>query len=561
MPKPKDPLLQTVRMEVLRQAETIQALPPLAYQKTGRRLLGVSRECLRRVLCLSMAWRLTGEARFAKRADEEMLVVAGFPDWNPSHFLDVAEMTTALAIGYDWTYDQLSVDERKMIATTIAEKGLRKSFAQNGKEPGWLNGSNNWGQVCNGGMTLGALAIAETNPELAAEVVSRSVNGVPHAMKVYEPDGAYPEGPGYWEYGTSYNVLMIDALETALKTDFGLFSRPGFAETAEYYLHMTGPTGLYFNYSDCGISGEMTPAMAWFSRRTVKSELLWREVEALKSLSENNKESKRDRFFPLYLLWLPASIPGTKPTALSWHGNGETPVAVHRTAWGDKNAAFVGIKAGGAFASHAHMDAGTFVFDWGGVRWAMDLGMQDYNSLESQKVDLWNKKPGSQRWSVFRIGPFSHNIITIDGQMPDVMGRARILSHSNAPLKTTTVDLTEVYRGQLAGCTRKITLQPNGSLVVEDSIRSSAKPVRIRWAMATPAVVEIQSRTQAILKKDGRRLRFCVTGGKEIGVETYPTDPPAPYDAPNPGTRMIGFTLLVEPSSEAKVEVDLLPDL
>ena len=31
-----------------------------------------------------------------------MLTAARFEDWNPSHFLDVAEMTFALAIGYDW---------------------------------------------------------------------------------------------------------------------------------------------------------------------------------------------------------------------------------------------------------------------------------------------------------------------------------------------------------------------------------------------------------------------------------------------------------------------------
>ena len=30
-----------------------------------------------------------------------MLAIAQFADWNPSHFLDVAEMTMGMAIGYD----------------------------------------------------------------------------------------------------------------------------------------------------------------------------------------------------------------------------------------------------------------------------------------------------------------------------------------------------------------------------------------------------------------------------------------------------------------------------
>ena len=44
---------------------------------------------------------LTGDRAFSSRAEQEMLAAAAFTDWNPSHFLDVGEMTTALALGYD----------------------------------------------------------------------------------------------------------------------------------------------------------------------------------------------------------------------------------------------------------------------------------------------------------------------------------------------------------------------------------------------------------------------------------------------------------------------------
>ncbi len=50
---------------------------------------------------------MTGDPQFKDRAEQEMLGVAAFPDWNPPHFLDVGEMTTAMAIGYDWLYDVL----------------------------------------------------------------------------------------------------------------------------------------------------------------------------------------------------------------------------------------------------------------------------------------------------------------------------------------------------------------------------------------------------------------------------------------------------------------------
>jgi hypothetical protein len=71
-------------------------------------------------------------------------------------------------------------------------------------------------------------------------------------MKAYAPDGAYPEGPMYWEYGTTSNVLLLAVLEHALGGDFGLARHPGFLATPGYFLHAFGPGGLPFNYSDCG---------------------------------------------------------------------------------------------------------------------------------------------------------------------------------------------------------------------------------------------------------------------------------------------------------------------
>ena len=55
-----------------------------------------------------------------------MLVAAKFKDWNPSHFLDTAEMTTALAIGYDWLYAVIKPADRKTIRDAIVQLGLNE---------------------------------------------------------------------------------------------------------------------------------------------------------------------------------------------------------------------------------------------------------------------------------------------------------------------------------------------------------------------------------------------------------------------------------------------------
>ena len=61
---------------------------------------------------LAMAYRLHGDRRYVDRLWQELQTVAGFPDFNPRHFLDTAEMTHALAIAYDWLYDHWSEPQR-----------------------------------------------------------------------------------------------------------------------------------------------------------------------------------------------------------------------------------------------------------------------------------------------------------------------------------------------------------------------------------------------------------------------------------------------------------------
>ena len=166
----------------------------------------------------SYMYLVSGDEMYARRAEKEMLAASNFTDWNPKHFLDVGEMTTALAIGYDWLYDWLSPESRKIIEDAIIEKGLRAADYKKW----WSRSHNNWNQVCNGGLVMGALAVYERVPELAQKVIHEALKGNPKAQSAYGPDGVYPEGYGYWEYGTNYEVVLIEALRTALGTSFDL---------------------------------------------------------------------------------------------------------------------------------------------------------------------------------------------------------------------------------------------------------------------------------------------------------------------------------------------------
>lgn len=44
--------------------------------------------------------------------------------WNTAHFLDLAELTAAFGIAYDWLYDQWTADQRTQLRNAIVQYGL-----------------------------------------------------------------------------------------------------------------------------------------------------------------------------------------------------------------------------------------------------------------------------------------------------------------------------------------------------------------------------------------------------------------------------------------------------
>ncbi len=551
----KDPQLKAVWELLKNSAEKQLTAPALERKLEGRRLLDVSREFLKRIINLSFMYRMTGEKKYADRAIKDMMDAASFEDWNPKHFLDVAELTAALAIGTDWLHDYMDEATRKALHKAIIEKGLKASIGNDY----WTKGINNWNQVCNGGMVLGALAIAEDDPDLAQKMIIRAVEGVPNAMKEYEPDGAYPEGPMYWDYGTSYNVVMIDALEKALGTDFGLSKMKGFSLTAKYYLHATGPIGLYFNYADCAQRGQFNPsvAMTWFASRQKTSGITWNERPMLKNLADNPAKIKSaGRFLPFLLIWAePVSGQSNEPPDKYYFASGATPVAIFRTGW-DREATFVGIKGGKAANPHGHMDAGTFVFDAIGERWAEDLGMQGYYSIESRGMNLWGQKEGAERWKIFRLGASSHNVLMVDGKDHKIDGVASFTEHTD---HSATLDMSPVFAGQLKTAIRKIELNPDGTVKLSDEVTADENDATVRWVMMTRAKVELTA-DGAKLTRNGKTMSMKVTGIKDLKMKTYVSDPPpAEYDARNEGTIMVGFEVKLAKGEKLAWDIEFLP--
>lgn len=544
---------QRVHHEILAECEEILHTVPVKRVKVGMRMLPTSREAMLRIFYLSYSWRMTQDSRYLERAKDELDAISLFSDWNPSHFLDVAEMTIAAAIGYDWLYEELSPDERTRIKDAIVKKGLEPSL--DSQYNWWLKATHNWNQVCNAGMLLGALAIYEDDIALAEQIIKRGKESIQLPMEDYEPDGAYPEGYMYWGYGTTFNVLFISAMERAFGKPYDLSSTPGFLETASFMQNMTGVTGDSFNFSDSDLGGVLQPSMFWFAQKTNNSSLLWVERDHMVKLSANVRED--NRILPLTLIWgqdsdLQAIDP---PKKKLWAGKGKTPVALMRSSWTDSSAIYVGFKGGSPSTNHGHMDVGSFVMESDGVRWAIDFGREDYRLLESQNINIWKFDQDSERWGVFKYSNLAHNTLTVNGQLQNVKGYAPLIDFSETDDSTTaTMDISSLYP-ELTTLKRKITIANGKNVTVRDLFDGGAEESTIRWSMLTDATVKLSDAKTAVLTKDGKQLKLQVDAPHSVVLKTWATD----RDYMGNDTWLVGFEIKVNPYQTGDIVVQLVP--
>ena len=488
--QPTDPILDKYIKAVIASANSIVTRAPLTRTLIGPRLLDVSRELLNRTTHLALAYHFSGDKKYLEAAVANMRTVCEFSDWNPSHFLDVAEMSNGVAIGYDWLYPFLSEADRTFIRNGLKTKGLDE-YKKIYETAWWAKGDNNWNQVCNGGLIVASLAIAETDPKYADEYIPKAIANLPYSNKFYAPDGAWYEGPGYWAYATEYLSYGMSALQTALGTMKNLETTEGLSKTGFAPMLTTGPTNYIFNFADSGENskGTTSPAMFFMANtysNTDISNYLHNYMSATSALAK-----------PFHVVWYRSPSNSAPAVPLDHMLKGElNDLVIMRSSWTDKFATWVGVKSGTNSSPHSHLDLGSFELDAGGVRWAKDLGSDDYN-LDG----YWTMGVGGKRWSYYRLGSLSHNVPILGNKNQYELAKATFSSTSlNVSEPNAILDLSQAYRDYSSKSTRKISLVNNRKdVVIEDDfvIKSATE---VAWGMTTDQSIEILPSGKAILR-------------------------------------------------------------
>lgn len=573
----------------------------------GADMLGSARTVLGRSYTLGLLHRLQPEeTRFAARATAELLhVTTNCTTWDPFGLV-LAEMTHAVAIGFDWLHDVLTPSQRSVIIGGVTRLGFAEALRQYAQGAFWTRCTFNWGIVTNGGLTVGALAFLEEAPGNTSAVLAQAALGLPCGFGSFAPEGGWHEGPMYWQYVAEYSHAVIEALRGVYGHDHGLAESPGYNETALFRLHMNGPSQTPFNFGD-SVPSLNNSAAGYFlgygriptSSPSAASLFSYEGRRLADIISGGNGTSPPDRRYDCTVLdcarlLLEYSAAGShalleeEPTArvfrLSAFGwGGRKAVGFFRSAWGAADdgtaatAAWIGFKAANGVPNHNDLDGGTFVFEAGGERWAVDLGAESYNM-----PGYWTQTK-EQRYSYYRKSTAGHNTLTFDNnghdwslcdQDPTAAGitEVTLFAHGanasddarfSASPSYAIVDLTAAYRDQGAVRVERGFAFTAGyaQLVVVDEFvfAANASVSNVTWAMHTLAAVDTHG-ASARLSQNGARLHAAVVAPAHdatLSAHAVNLEPP---QYPTPGITRLQLQLPAMETAGGRIVVSLSLD-
>ena len=492
-------------LEKLRtKADEILDLPVSEYEiPDDIRLLETSKEIQRRVAALAMAYNIFEDGKYAQRCYEELVAACNFSDWNPSHFLDTAEMSTAFALGYDWLYHWMNDEQRAFLRKNMIEKGLMQVMEDYEDMPRtrtyrWYQDEegDNWKLVCNGGMSLAALAIGDEDDakDIAAKVLDYAYkDAYSFVRRAYsKKDGTYKEGLGYWDYATYYLGLYSSALKSTTGTDYGLAAHDGLRKSVDFIRYMSSNTSKSFSFGDDGDS-----------RDTGWAVLLWlaEYYQSYDIAIPRLKKIEGDSFNYLDLLWIDEEkTTGSAVDSPTDWGEVGASNASFRNSW-DESGLVAALHTGlNNYKYHGHYDLGSFYIESNEARFFTDLGNEDY--------ELSNRK------FAYRIKAEGHNTLVINpsDELDQKEGaECLITAYGEGNEAYAATDLTAAYEDSGAKSVLRglKMIKDKECVIIQDEISLNA-PGEIYWFAHTKGQIEVAA--------DGRSAVVTV-GTERLWVE------------------------------------------
>lgn len=536
-----------------KQTDIILKQPVVKYQRPdGLRLVTTSTDYIEQ---LSFMYRITGDKKYADRAWKELQnICVNYPNWNDKgQFLDTAAIASGAAIGYDWLYDYLNVNQRKIVENAISKKALNISL------PYYVNNNSfftddakNWNIVCNSGMILAALSVYD-KANNSDKIIQYGLRSIQNSLTNYYTDGGGLEGASYWTFATEYLMNLQSSLDTSLHYKNYFNSVLNLEQMDNYQKYIIGNEGD-FNYSDSSGKWISSYFNLWFAKQLNRGDLteycklyrtkfsdisiydlIWYDPNLYKTTHSNN--TNLDKYFE------------------------STQLVTMRSMFNNDFSTFLGFKGGLAGQVHGDLDIGTFVYEALGVRWAIDLGAENYG-VKGYFDNIVN----GNRWNYYRKRAEGHNTLVIGSSKHEdqvVGSESKIIkSNLNAKEPYSVLDMTPAYQDKALNVQREVRLLNNRKdLLITDSFVLKREQ-DVTWQMHTQADTAIVDGGKGvILTQDNKKVYLKLLSTGNIKFQVVKAEPSSTSPNPSGQTKNSGVNkIIVKTKSKiGSIKVQMTP--
>lgn len=398
---------------------------------------------------------------------------------------------------------------------------------------------------------ISSVAFMDVYPDVSSHIAANTLQSLEYFMDKFAPHGAYFEGIDYATIAVDFTARLFAAMEPTMGTLYGVDKAEGYNLSADYMANMQSDVSS-FNFADGDPGIAKAPGVFWvYDHYNITGK---KDIIARNTLNEPYGE---DAVFSLLWYNVKEEEEGAA-AALDVYYPGEEIITMRNS--NDPGQIFAAIKAGDTVYTHSHLDAGSFVFDANGKRWAHDLGKDDYN-LE-YKYGFYD---------IFRRRPESHNTLLInpDDSEGYVLGsRADVISYESQDNGVIAkINMTDLY-----GSERKVSDAKRGyfltdsrqSLVVRDEVTFTSAS-EAYWLMYIDSNASISGNTVILTDKNDSnkklKIEFLSNYDGEIVVEDavpFPDSPQIPEQNQNEGYSRLYFKVSA-PSGKMEITAKLTP--
>lgn len=516
-----------------------------------------------RMAAVCLAYVLTGEQKYFDYGYKELENIAQFPDYNISTVHDGGEWLQTMAIGYDWLYHGMTQEQRDYIAERLLNHCLKPfSEAVYGRLKG-REDSSDWGNlkwftnmntISAAGIVVGAAAVADLDPEYCFDVISKALYAIEYPLSQCAPGGGWIEGPNYWHYHNESASYVMMTLREMLGSFYGLDKMKGYAQTGDFALAMLGPRGVNplgdTSSSEYYLGRTLSMVGNIFNDRR----LLDVRYETL--VATGSKKSTVHAFDAI--CYMPEDTTSNMENEVKYGtyiGGIESYTIRKDKSINSENMFFVA-HFGGTQHYHSQNDCGTFIFDIDGVRWAEDVGMDDYN-LQNQL--------GYKQKDLYRYRAEGHNVLVInpDKSIGQLEPRWSYITAKDANQYSGYVaaDMSDIYNG-VESLTAGYYVGDDMQTVTIRYEMDLSKESEVYWFMHTKADLE-KIGDIIYMSREGKSMAatyVCDAAESEILVmdaTPLPTSPQAPEQTKNTGVRKIAVK--IKGSGKVNLTVKLTP--